>query len=199
MLYSKPEMPSLQTIHVKGNTYYRLVSCRRINGKPTPVVLAYLGKADDILQRIEAADEARVRSWSHGAVAALYALAHELRLAERIDAHLSSSGRRLRPSSTTSGPLPPQKNDGLTVGQSLALVAIGRACCATSKRAFAEGCGRWALVNRGAPAVGQVRGEVVGPDGAGQACGLGLAGRRSAVDAQVLLAPRDRGEGERVC
>jgi transposase len=138
MLYSKPEMPSLQTIHVKGNTYYRLVSCRRINGKPTPVVLAYLGKADDILQRIEAADEARVRSWSHGAVAALYALAHELRLAERIDAHLSSSGRRLRPSSTTSGPLPPQKNDGLTVGQSLALVAIGRACCATSKRAFAD-------------------------------------------------------------
>jgi transposase len=131
-------MPSLQSIHVKGNIYYRLVSCRRINGKPTPVVLAYLGKADDILQRIEAADQARVRSWSHGAVAALYALAGELRLAELIDGHLSKSGRRLRPSSSTSGPLPPQRNDGLTVGQSLTLVAIGRACCATSKRAFAE-------------------------------------------------------------
>ncbi|OGO76838.1 MAG: hypothetical protein A3K41_10980 [Chloroflexi bacterium RIFOXYD12_FULL_57_15] len=131
-------MPSLQSIHVKGNIYYRLVSCRRINGKPTPVVLAYLGKADDILQRIEAADHARVRSWSHGAVAALYALAGELRLAELIDGHLSKSGRRLRPSSRTSGPLPPQRNDGLTVGQSLTLVAIGRACCATSKRAFAE-------------------------------------------------------------
>ncbi len=138
MLYSKPQMPSLQSIHVKGNIYYRLVSCRRINGKPTPVVLAYLGKADDILQRIEAADHARVRSWSHGAVAALYALAGELRLAELIDGHLSKSGRRLRPSSRTSGPLPPQRNDGLTVGQSLTLVAIGRACCATSKRAFAE-------------------------------------------------------------
>jgi transposase len=130
-------MASLQAIRVKGNTYYRLVACRRINGKPTPVVLAYLGKADDIQTRIEAADEARVRSWSHGAVAALYGLARELRLAELIDRHLSKSGRRLRPSCTVPGPIPPQMNDGLTVGQSLTLVAIGRACCATSKRAFA--------------------------------------------------------------
>ena len=44
-------MASLQTLRVKGNTYYRLVTCRRINGKPTPVVLAYLGKADDICGR----------------------------------------------------------------------------------------------------------------------------------------------------
>jgi transposase len=131
-------MASLQPVRVKGNTYYRLVACRRIDGKPTPVVLAYLGKADDIQKRIEGADEARVRSWSHGAVAALYGLARELRLAELIDGHLSKSGRRLRPSCGTPGPLPPQMNDGLTVGQSLTLVAIGRACCATSKRAFAE-------------------------------------------------------------
>jgi transposase len=131
-------MSSLQSIHVKGGTYYRLVTCRRINGKPTPVVLAYLGKADDILQRIEAADEARVRSWSHGAVAALYGLAREMRVAAVIDTHLSGSGRRRRPNCATAGSLPPQRNDGLTVGQSLTLVAIGRACHATSKRAFAE-------------------------------------------------------------
>jgi transposase len=131
-------MASLQTVRVKGNTYYRLVTSRRIDGKPTPVVLAYLGKADDILKRIEGADESRVRSWSHGAVAALYALARELRLAELIDRHLSESGRRRRPSCHQPGPLPPKMNDGLTVGQSLVLVAIGRACYATSKRAFAE-------------------------------------------------------------
>ena len=131
-------MASLQAVHVKGNTYYRLVTCRRINGKPTPVLLAYLGKADDIAKRLEGADEARVRSWSHGAVAALYGLAHELRIPEVIDRHLSNSGRRLRPSCKTPGPLPPKMNDGLTVGQSLTLVAIGRACFATSKRAFAQ-------------------------------------------------------------
>lgn len=130
-------MASLQAVRVKGHTYYRLLTCRRINGKPTPVVLAYLGKADDILKRLEGADEARLRSWSHGAVAALYGLARELRLAELIDRHLSKSGRRLRPSSHRPGPLPPKMNDGLSVGQSLTLAAIGRACCATSKRAFA--------------------------------------------------------------
>ena len=130
-------MASLQAVRVKGKTYYRLVTCRRVNGKPTPVVLAYLGKADDIQKRLQGADQARVRSWSHGAAAALYGLARELRLAELIDRHLSESGRRLRPSSKTPGPVRPKTNDGLTVGQSLTLVAIGRACCPTSKRAFA--------------------------------------------------------------
>ena len=131
-------MASLQTIRVKGNTYYRLVTCRRVNGKPTPIVLAYLGKADDIRKRLEGADKARVRSWSHGAVAALFSLARELHIAEHIDRHLSATGRRIRPSSPKAGPLAPKNNDGLTVGQSLVLVAIGRACYATSKRAFAE-------------------------------------------------------------
>jgi len=130
-------MASLQAVRVKGNTYYRLVTCRRIGGKPTPVVLAYLGKADDIQKRIEAADEARVRSWSHGAVAALYGLAGELQLAELIDRQLAQSGRRHRSSCDPPGRLSPKKNDGLSVGQSLTLVSIGRACHATSKRAFA--------------------------------------------------------------
>jgi len=133
-------MASLQTIRVKGNTYYRLVTCRRINGKPTPVVLEYLGKADDILKRLEDAGRVQVRSWSHGAVAALYALARELQAAAVIDRHLAQAGRRIPAApetSETSQPLPPQTNDGLTVGQSLTLVSIGRACHATSKRAFA--------------------------------------------------------------
>jgi len=131
-------MASLQAIHVKGRTYYRLVTCRRVNGKPTPVTLAYLGSADDLLKRVQDTDEARVRSWSHGAVAALWGLARELRLAELIDRHLTESGRRRRRPHAAPGRLPPQTNDGLTVGQSLTLVAIGRACHATSKRAFAQ-------------------------------------------------------------
>jgi transposase len=130
-------MASLQTIRVKGNTYYRLVTCQRINGKPTPVVLEYLGKADDLLKRLEGTDGAHVRSWSHGAVAALYALAGELQIAAIIDRHLAKAGKRIRPSSTRSGTSAPQTNDGLTVGQSLTLASIGRACHATSKRAFA--------------------------------------------------------------
>ena len=136
-VYSKP-MASLQPVRVKGHTYYRLVTCKRVDGKPKPVVLAYLGKADDILERIEAADEARVRSWSHGAVAALYGLAQELRVAEVIDRHLRHAGRRRRRGDEAPGPLPPKLNDGLTVGQTLTLCAIGRACRPTSKRGFAK-------------------------------------------------------------
>src|SRR3989337_3464727 len=51
-------MASLQAVRVKGNNYYRLVTCRRIGGKPTPVVLAYLGKAEAIHKRLEHAQEA---------------------------------------------------------------------------------------------------------------------------------------------
>jgi len=131
-------MASLQTVRVKGHTYYRIVTCKRINGKPTPVVLAYLGSVDDILKRLEGADEARVRSWSHGAVAALYGLACELRVAEVIDRHLAKSGRRLRSREKGHGPIPPTRNDGLTVGQTLTLCAIGRACRPTSKRGFTK-------------------------------------------------------------
>jgi transposase len=138
-------MASLQTVRVKGHTYYRIVASRRINGKPTPVQLAWLGKADDILERLNAADQARVRSWSHGAVAALYGLACELQIPDLIDRHLAKSGRRVRPSEKTKTPTPPRKNDGLTVGQSLTLIAIGRACHATSKRAFAEWAGTTTL------------------------------------------------------
>lgn len=140
-------MASLQTVRVKGHTYYRLVACRRINGKPTPVQLAWLGKADDILERLEASDEARARSWSHGAVAALYGLARELQVPDLIDRHLAKSGKRVRPSEKrkAQAPIPPRKNVGLTVGQSLTLVAIGRACHATSKRAFAGWAGTTTL------------------------------------------------------
>jgi len=129
-------MASLQAVRVKGHTYYRLVTSRRINGKPTSVTLAYLGKADDIHKRLEAADEARVQSWSHGAVAAVYGLAKELRLAEIIDRHLAQSGRRVRGRKAPDRQ-PPKMRDGLTVGQSLTLIAVGRACRATSKRGFA--------------------------------------------------------------
>lgn len=138
-------MASLQAVRVKGHTYYRLVASRRINGKPTPIQLAWLGKADDILERLQASDEARVRSWSHGAVAALYGLARELRLPELIDRHLVESGRRLRPSEKPDTKTSPRKNDGLTVGQSITLIAIGRACHATSKRAFAQWAGTTTL------------------------------------------------------
>ncbi len=131
-------MASLQRRKVRGHSYWYIVESRRVNGKPRPIPIAYLGKADDLLARLQANEGIRIRSRSHGAVAALHALAQELDVAGTIDRHLQKSGRRLRPSQKGQGRRPPQKNDGLTVGQSLCVVAIGRACHATSKRAFAS-------------------------------------------------------------
>ena len=110
-----------------------------MNGKPRPVPIAYLGRSADVLARLQATEPLRVRSLSHGAVAALWALSNELDVAGIIDRHLAKSGRRLRLSQEKrKESKTPRKHDGLSVGQSLALISIGRACHATSKRGFAE-------------------------------------------------------------
>jgi transposase len=135
-------MASLQARRVRGHTYWHIVESRRVNGKPRPVPVAYLGKADDLLARLKAADTAdalRLHSRSHGAVASLWALAQELDIAGIIDGQLAASGRRVSGAdlSAAKAHLPPVSNDSLTVGQSLTLVSIGRACHPTSKRGFA--------------------------------------------------------------
>jgi transposase len=133
-------MASLQARRVRGHTYWHIVESRRVNGKPRPVPVAYLGKADDVLARLNAAEALQLRSHSHGAVAALWAVAQDLKVAETIDRQLAQAGRRDAGSAPDpSRPRPvPVKNDGLTVGQSLTLASIGRACHATSKRGFSE-------------------------------------------------------------
>ena len=132
-------MASLQAVRAHGRVYWRIVESRRVNGKPRPVPIEYLGKTADILARLQGTEALRVRSLSHGAVAALFSMSQELGIAGAIDRQLAEHGRRLRPSQLRRNESSaPKKHDGLTVGQSLVLVAIGRACCATSKRAFAE-------------------------------------------------------------
>ena len=133
-------MASLQPRRVRGHTYWHIVESRRVNGKPRPVPIAYLGKADDLLARLGAAEALRLRSHSHGAVAALWSLASELDVAGVIDRQLLATGRRLsgRDLAAAQPQQLPVQNDGLTVGQSLTLASIGRACHPTSKRGFAE-------------------------------------------------------------
>jgi len=131
-------MASLQRFRVKGHSYWRIVESRRVNGKPGIRVVAYLGKADDLLARLSAAQTLLIRSLSHGAVAALYSLAQELDVAGIIDRHLDIAGRRSRRRLPPGTRLPPLRNDGLSVGQSLLLASVGRACHATSKRGFAS-------------------------------------------------------------
>lgn len=130
-------MASLQRFRVKGHSYWRIVESRRVNGKPGIRVVAYLGKANDLLARLRIADTVSIRSLSHGAVAALFCLARELDVAGTIDRHLKLSGRRSRKRIPRGTKLPALRNDGLSVGESLLLASLGRACHATSKRGFA--------------------------------------------------------------
>ena len=85
---------SLQARRVRGHTYWYIVESRRVHGKPLPIPLAYLGKADALLARLEAAEPLHLRSCAHGAVAALWAVAQALDIAGVIDRHLRTTGRR---------------------------------------------------------------------------------------------------------
>ena len=117
-------MASLQPIRTKGRTYWRIVESRRIDGKPRPVPILYIGTADTLLEKLlegGASGPLRIQSFEHGSVAALKAAADRLGLADLIDQQV-----------------PGQSRVGLSVGQTLVLAALNRACHPCSKRAFRE-------------------------------------------------------------
>jgi len=118
-------MATLQKRKSRGYLYWSIVESRRINGKPRPVILAYLGRAEDLLKRLTEGIPQKVKSYSHGAVAALLGLAEELEVVDIINRHLPDSAKEVR--------------DGFTVGGSLLLSAVGRACQPTSKMNWYEG------------------------------------------------------------
>ena len=117
-------MASFQIITAKGHRYLRIVESFRdpVTKRPKLRVLRHLGRADDALATLAQAEHVAVASHTHGSVAAVWHLAQSLDLAALIDAHV---------------PPGPALHDGLTVGQSLTLAVVGRACQATSKRGFA--------------------------------------------------------------
>ena len=118
-------MATLQKRRSRGHVYWSIVESRRINGKPRPVILAYLGRVEDLLKRLTEGIPQKVKSYSHGTVAALLDLAEELQVVEIINRRLPDSSKKLR--------------DGFTVGGSLLLSALGRACQPTSKMNWYEG------------------------------------------------------------
>lgn len=124
-------MASLQPYSSHGHRYWRIVeSYRRPDGKPAVRVLHHLGKADDLLARLEQQRAAlRVRSVSSGAVDAACALAQELGCAPLINEAIRAAGGK------------PRFRDGLDTGQSLMAAAIARLIHPSSKRAIAE----WAV------------------------------------------------------
>ena len=119
---------TIQSKNVRGHKYWYIVESRRVNGKPRPIVLAYLGKANDLLRRLQGLTEGlRLKSYSHGAVAALLNVAHKLHVTSIINKYVKSP----RPYIASR----PTRNN-LTVGITLLLGSIGRICMPTSKRGW---------------------------------------------------------------
>jgi transposase len=124
-------MPSLTKKIVNGRPYYYLRETARVGGRVKVVRQVYLGRAEDIEQRLtETADPKSVSSRSFGAVAAALRLCRELAVAEAIDRALGVSGSRRR---------------GLSVGEMIMLAAINRACKPRSKRQLGDWHARTAL------------------------------------------------------
>lgn len=122
-------MATIQAKKSRGHKYWYIVESRRVNGKPRPIVLAYLGKAEDLLRRLQETghDKLTVKSWSHGAVAALLQVAAKLDVVSIINKHVKSRRHYMAKK--------PLRNK-LTVGITLLLAGIGRVCKPTSKRSW---------------------------------------------------------------
>ncbi len=126
-------MVSIQSKISGGKKYWVIVESRRVNGKPRPVVIQYLGTAETLLERLQNPHSpASVKSFSHGAVAALLLLAKKLEIVPIINKYTSSQ--------RDYWPKQPLRNN-LTTGITLLLAAIGRVCLPTSKRSWHEWAG----------------------------------------------------------
>jgi len=113
-------MATIQKKPCRGHAYWQIVESRRINGKPRPVVLMHLGTAEGLLRRLQqGADKPiKAKSVQFGAIAALWNLAHDLKLIESIDAQVG------------------KRDQGLSCGQYLLLATLNRCVAPCSKAAL---------------------------------------------------------------
>ena len=115
-------MASLQKYTSKKKTYWRLVESKKINGKPRLFVIAHLGTADKLCQRLTQTHDKPIKSrvFSFGGVAALLKMAQELNLVDIIDRHVS------------------KRVQGFSVETYLLLAAINRCLASCSKNQIAS-------------------------------------------------------------
>jgi len=122
-------MAFLSSRKSRGRTYWSICESRRIDGKPRNIPIEYLGTAESLLKRLRDEDDFTIKSYSHGDTAVLLDVAIELGIVEIIDRHIPANGKDEKPI-----------RDGLTVGGTFLLGAIGRACRPTSKLGWYNWC-----------------------------------------------------------
>jgi len=130
-------MASLVAKDVRGRRYWQIVTCQRVHGKPRQVVLAHLGTADRLLEKLQQGKPVQGRVLQFGLLAAAWKLARDLSLVELIDEHVR------------------KRDQGPSVGQYLLLAALNRLVQPSSKARLADwyqktGLRRWLPLRRAA-------------------------------------------------
>lgn len=127
-------MAFLSSRKSRGKTYWSICESRRIEGKPRNIPIEYLGTADTLLRRLSDEDDFSIKSYSHGDTAALVNIAIELDIVNIINRYIPINQKGQKPI-----------RDGLTIGGTFLLGAIGRACRPTSKMGWYNWCERTSL------------------------------------------------------
>jgi len=116
--------PYLEKKKVKGITYYQLVKKARIDGKVKLIWSKYLGSAENIQKvydQVENQTSLQIKSFEYGRTAALMKIAEELNFIEIVNRHTTK-----------------KKMGGLSVGEYLLLLILGRANGPVSKNKTSE-------------------------------------------------------------
>ena len=117
--------PYLEKKIVKGYTYYQLVRKARIDGKVKRVWFKHLGTAAAIERVYDERDNLipnlKIKSFEYGRTAALINISEELNFVDIVNNHIYK-----------------KEVDGLTVGEYLRLIILGRACGPLSKNKTAD-------------------------------------------------------------
>ncbi len=115
-------MATITKRKVKGHVYYYLVEGKRVGGKSRLVKQQYLGRAEQVVARLEGQppEPTRVRVAEYGGSQALLTIARRLRLVEFIDA------------------VAPKRDQGLSVGTYILLAVLNRVLAPCSKARLGE-------------------------------------------------------------
>lgn len=126
-------MASIQSRVSRGKKYWSIVESKRVNGKPRSVILQYLGTAETLMKRLQQSKNTQtnslIKSYSHGDTMALLNIASELGITDIINKYIPLNKEGSKP-----------LRDGLSVGASFLLAAIGRSCHPTSKLGWHSWC-----------------------------------------------------------
>lgn len=118
-------MATLQKKKTNGQYYWYIVESLRVNGKPRPKVIAYLGKAESLLKKLSGKAPLSSKSYEYGPEAVVDKFVNKIGIIEIINSKvLATIDKR----SVT--------RHNLSIGQTLSLIIQQRALCPDSKRAF---------------------------------------------------------------